>query len=118
MARGTVVLDENLFHLTDGLKKLNIRVITPKARMSDAQIKHDLLANRILITNNSKDFIRDASAYDYGIIATEFLQNKDSAYVVNKIHEAFVDLSLWSKRHGFIVQLKDSGAPEYRELTN
>ena len=117
MARGTVVLDENLLNLKESLQKINIRVIVPTAGMSDETIKEQMLANRILITNNSKDFILDASSYDYGIISTENLSSKDIKSVMQKIHEAFISLELWSKRHGFIVYLKDSGNAEYKELT-
>ena len=117
MARGTVVLDENLWHLVQALKDKNMHVIMPDAKMNDQKIKHDLLSNRILITENSKDFVRDASVYDYGIIATEKLSSKDVDNVVQKIQDALIDHSLWSKRHGFIVYLKDNGTSDYRELT-
>ena len=117
MARGTVVLDENLLNLRDGLQKRNIRVLVPTSGMSDETIKEQMLANRILITNNSKDFISDASSYDYGIIATESLSSKDIKNVVQKIHEAFITHELWSKRHGFIVYLKDTGPSDFKSLT-
>lgn len=116
MARGTIVLDENLFHLEDLLRDINVRVVKPRASMTDARIIQELLSNRILITNNSKDFISKAAAYDYGIIATEFLSSKDPEGIVQKIHEALIDLELWSRRHGFIVKLKDSGPPDFKAL--
>jgi hypothetical protein len=118
MARGTVVLDENMFHLETLLSNESIRVrkVRPGTRDDDI-LKGDLLANRIFITNNSKDFIHDAPRLDCGIIATEGVNSEPNG-LAKMISRALTDFSLWSKRHGFILRLKQSGRHEFQELTD
>lgn len=118
MARGTIVLDENLFNLEDALKEMNIRVRKVRPGTKDDEIlKSDLLANRIFVTNNSKDFVGDAPKLDMGIIATENIDSKDKVLLANMISNVLSNMSLWSKRHGFIVRLKSDGKHHYEELT-
>lgn len=123
MARGTVVVDENVQKLAEVLRKINIRCIVPSAGTPDSKIISELLPNRILVTRNSKDFKHSASSYDFGIISLDDLsfidddpdpsQNK----TVQMISRAFIDHSLWAKKHGFIVVLSDHGAT-YRDLVD
>jgi hypothetical protein len=117
-ARGTVVLDENLFQLEQPLKDESIRVRKVRPGTKDDDIlKGDLLSNRIFITDNSKDFIYDAPRLDCGIIATENV-TKDVLTLVKIISRALSDYDLWSKRHGFILKLMQNGKHEYKELTS
>ena len=117
MARGTVVIDENLRELETYLTEKNIRTRLPPQGASDEKIAHDWLPNRIFITNNSKDFIRYASSYDIGIIATEGV-SKDAKELSNLIDDAIRDHSLWSKRHGFILKLQSKGPHIFEPLTD
>lgn len=116
MARGVLVLDENVKHLEVPLMNLNIRVIKPpKSDMTDEDIKKSLLLKRILVTNNSQDFISDASVYEYGIIATEGI-SKDAEFLASMISKAIIKHSLWSKGHGFILILSETGIHRLEDL--
>lgn len=117
MARGTVVLDENLYHLEKLLidESIRVRKVRPGTKDDDI-LKGDLLANRIFITNNSKDSVYDAPRLDCGIIATEAVSG-DATSLVKMISKAITDFSLWSKRHGFILKLNQNGRHEFKDLT-
>jgi hypothetical protein len=123
MARGTLVVDENVQALAAALKDANIRVIIPPSGMPDEQIKPALLSNRIIVTRNSKDFVHDASVYDCGIVSLDKLSFIDASpnYETNKtaqlISRAIKDYDLWSKRSGFILVLHDNGRHVLRPLT-
>lgn len=123
MARGTLVVDENVTELAGPLGMMNIHIIKPSPRLPDDEIISQILPNRIIVTKNSKDFIKWASSYDYGIIALENLKFIDPEPISSKnktvtiISEVIVEYDLWSKRHGFIINLKDNGKHEYKELT-
>lgn len=122
MARGTVVVDENVQNLADILRKINIRCIVPSASTPDTKIITELLPNRIFITRNTKHFKLSASSYDFGIISLADLNflddNPDPTQnkTVQLISRAFIEHSLWSKRHGFIVTLSDNGKIAYQDL--
>lgn len=116
MSRGLVVLDENLAELKIPLMELNIRVLLPPKGMSDEEIKHSMLSRRLFITNNSKDFVHEASSYEYGIIATEHA-TKDTTRLAKIISKALIDYDLWSKQHGFILKLMQTGKHEFTPLT-
>jgi hypothetical protein len=116
MSRGILVTDENLKALVPFLERRNIRVLTPKQGESDQFIKQVYLSKRIFVTNNSKDFVKDASSYEYGVISTENIKSKDPELLAKMISDALTDFSLWSKKHGFILKLKDNSKHEYKDL--
>lgn len=115
MSRGIVVLDENLSALEPYLLKYNMRIVIPPKGMPDEEIKHSILSKRILITNNSKDFVKDASAFEYGIIATEKV-SKDPQTLAKMISQALSEFNLWSKQHGFILVLMQNGNHKLKNL--
>ena len=118
MTRGTVVLDENLQNLESFLKDRNMHVVVPPTGTSDEKIAKLYASHRILITNNSKDFIQLAPEYSLGIIATEKLKTKDPEELTKIISSAISKLSLWSKRHGYILQLKESNQHTFKPLVD
>ncbi len=124
MARGTIVLDENVLQLKDALASRNIHVVVPPSGMKDDDITRDLLVGRILVTRNSKDFVDSASSYDVGIIALDELSFIDSESkpgknkTFNLISKAVIEFDIWSKRHGFILYLQDNGKHRYQDLTD
>lgn len=123
MARGTVVLDENVSQLETALTRRNIRVLKPHPGTPDDEIKSRLLPNRIIITNNTKDFVDDASSYDYGIISLEGLpfidpDGTEANKTVQLISKAIADHGLWARRHGFIVRLVENGRASFQPLTD
>lgn len=123
MARGTLIVDECVQELAKPLQASNIRVLLPKPGEQDDQIIERLLPNRIIVTKNPNDFKRHASSYDIGIIdlsKLKFLDSNESPTknrTVQKISDAIMDFSLWSKRHGFIITLHDNKGPTFKELT-
>ena len=122
MARATVVVDENVNYLADPLRKYhNFRVVVPMAGMSDEYIKNNLLGHRILITNNTKDFINDASSYDYGIISLEklkYIDPTDSAKNITckLISDAVVENDLISIGSNFICVLSPDGKHSLKHI--
>ena len=123
MARGIVVLDENLLELENVLERyFNMHVITPEPRMSDHSIAKKLLGGRILITKNSKDFIRLAPIYDFGIIAVEnvkFIDPLQSAsnITANMLSDIMVDADVWSKRGAFLLTVQNDGKYTIKDLS-
>lgn len=116
MARGIVVVDENLIGLKEFLETKNIKVISVPREMLDPDIRDKLLFHRIFITNNSDDFIKDAVEKQYGIIATEKLDFKDSKHLSKIISDAIIDFDLWSMKAGFILELKPDGKHDLKIL--
>jgi hypothetical protein len=107
MSRGKVVLDENLEALSNELKDRNMMVIVPPKGTKDSFIKKNFLAGRLFITNNSKDFIDDASSYEYGIISTEKIKFKDPELLSKMISDAIIKFKLWSRTDPFILVLHE-----------
>jgi hypothetical protein len=116
MARGILVLDENLLSLKQALEEYNIRIIPVISGKSDQYIKEHSLPGRIFITNNAKDFKEDARSFEYGIISTENIKFKDPKSLAEKIHNEIIKNKLWSKTKGFILTLKDGERSTFREL--
>lgn len=116
MARGILVLDENLYDLEKSLEKEKIRVLKAPSNVDDNVIKEHSLSARIFVTNNSRHFIRDAVKMEYGIIATENVKFKDPEKLSKQISRAIIDHNLWSKRDGFIVKLSERGSGEFIDL--
>lgn len=123
MARGTIVLDENLFELRSALQDLNLVVIVPEKGTPDSKIIDSLLSGRILITKNSKDFVNWASSFNFGIIALDHLNFIDAEprgsknQTAKRISEVLISHRLWSKRHGFILNILNVGEA-YRDLVD
>jgi len=115
MARGILVLDENLFSLDRALEKKNIRIIKVRPGTKDKDIEYSL-SGRIFVTNNSKDFVDGAKSLEYGIISTENIKSKDPKYLSDLISKEIIKNKLWSKLNGFILTLRDNGKSSFKEL--
>ena len=124
MARGTLVIDENVLELVPPFRAGNFHIITPYAGEKDEDIVERLLPNRMIVTKNPDDFKKYASSYDIGIIDISKLKFIDSekSPIKNKtfkiISDAIIEHSLWSVRHGFIITLYNNKVPVFKELTN
>ena len=116
MARGILVLDENLYNLKELLEAKKIRVLKAPSNVDDSVIKEHSLSARIFVTNNSKHFIKDAVKMEYGIIATENVKFKDPEKLSKQISRAIMDHNLWSKKDGFVVKLDETGSGEFVDL--
>ncbi len=115
MARGAVVLDENLSQLAEPLRSINIHVVMPPKGMSDFDIISTILFSRIFITRNTQDFYEDIDTFQIGLISIEGLKFVDKEKdgrknkTVKAIHRVIVDKKLWSKKHGFLLEMKENG---------
>lgn len=120
MARGTVVVDENLTQIVPALKEANIHVIQPFSGLSDKQIAENLLVNRIFITRNTKDFLMYGAGLSIGIIGTEGLKfidfNPDNNETVQVISDAIIKYKIWSRHGGFYLELKDDGNHKFQKF--
>lgn len=121
MARGALVVDENVLQLVLALKACNIHISSPPAGWSDKQIANDILYNRIFVTRNSKDFIQYAPGLSIGIIGLEGLSFIDhEATETNKtvqvISEAIIHYRIWSRKSGFFLELKENGKHKFQSF--
>jgi hypothetical protein len=122
MARATLVVDENVDFLGTPLQEANFHIVIPHKGMDDFDIKKELLAHRILVTKNTKDFLDDSPVLDYGIIGLEALPFVDPArdYKTNQtaklISKAIMDFGLISERSGFVLMLKQNGHHMFKRL--
>jgi hypothetical protein len=123
MARGKLVLDENLWQLLPALRQMNFHIITPEPGTKDFWMVQNLLPNRIFVTNNTKDFLRYAPTYEIGIISVEGLEFIDKEegpdnQTVRTISEALIKFNCWSrsKNSGFLLELKASGKHAFKLL--
>lgn len=81
---------------------------------SDQEIAEQM-SHRILITNNSKDFLHDAVCFDFGIIATEHYPMKDES-LAQVISHGIMKLSLWAKNTAFIATIAKDGSFTVRDI--
>lgn len=122
MARGKVVVDENVTQIVDALRGMNILVSTPRCGTPDVQIITDYLFNQIFITRNTKDFLKYAPTFYIGLISLEGLDfidpEKDAAknITVGLISQAIIQYKLWSKKDGFLLELKENGKHKFTSL--
>ncbi len=123
MARGVLVVDEDVQALAAALRGANIKVIVPTTGSKDEKIKEEILFHRIIVTRNAADFIHDAPVHEYGIISLAHLSfiAPTPEYAKNKtaqmISQALSDYSLWSKGAKFLLELHDDGNHGLRELS-
>lgn len=115
MARGLVVLDENLEHLEAEFRKRNIRVLAPKKGMSDEEIAEIYASGRIIVTNNSQDFRDLAVEFEFGIIATESYSPKNDSLVA-AISRGLIKHKLWGKTGAFIAKIQRNGTMKVTDL--
>lgn len=120
MARGGLIVDENVAFLERPLKEQNFHAATPPKGMSDDDIKKKMLFNRVLITKNEKDFEDDAPVYDYGLISLKDLPFIDPAQENNQtakmISKAWKDFDLHAEKARFKLTLKPNGKHVLKRL--
>lgn len=116
MSRGSVVLDENVNFLASELSKKNIRSATPLPGMTDEQVAEKMAMHKILITNNSQDFMQLALEYEIGLVAVENLP-KDPKILADIVSRTITDLGLWSKVKPFLVTFVN-GVPKFSHLSD
>lgn len=122
MARGVIVLDENVAELAPALREANIRVVEMSAGTADAVIRQNYLFHRILVTRNAKDYLEEAPIHEYGIVSLEKLTFIDPSpsFATNKtarlISQVISAYGLWAKGAKFLLELRDDGKHELTSL--
>jgi len=114
MARGTIVVDENLENLGVFLAKRNIKVIKIPEGTCDYSILNDYLSGRIFITANTKDFIKEISSIEFGLISADKLKLTPEN-LAKSISDAIIQYSLWSKR-AFLLVLHRDNKHEFKDF--
>lgn len=108
MARGTIVVDENIESLTPYLADRNIKVIRIPKGTSDYTILNTYLSGRMFVTANTKDFIKEISSIEFGLISVDNVKTLAPEVLAKKISDAIIEYSLWSKRAFLLVLHKNS----------
>jgi hypothetical protein len=116
----TILLDENLLELKDGLRDAGFKVLTLKQGMSDEDIG-ELAEGHAILTKNTKDFIGNAKAFDYDIISVEKIKFIDTAktkknLTVQKIVKAVRESQFYVLRGNFLLRILDSGKFKIEEI--
>jgi hypothetical protein len=109
MARGVLVLDENLQQLQSELEGKNVHVIAVEPGTPDDKIIQTLLPHRVLVTRNLRDFILEAPVYEYGIISLEklrFINPKTTAQLISRV---LSKRALWSKTKPWLLVFSADG---------
>jgi hypothetical protein len=117
----TILLDENLEPLKDGLRDSGFKVISVKKGMPDEEIK-ELAEGTVILTKNSKDFVNDAVRFDYDIVAIENIKFIDTDktrknQTVEKVSNAIRESDFASKRGNFLLTIEDTGHYRIKSLT-
>lgn len=118
-ARGLLVLEPDLDILVKDLQDRNIRIIQLESNTKIATFEQQkiMLANRILVLLCPREHLElEASSLDMGILVVGDIVGGSASDAAKTISNAIIKYSLWSKRHGFMLTLKDNGQHEYKEL--
>ena len=113
-SRGVLVVDKHP-DLVAALQTRNIKALSAPAVLTDDQIRELIIPHRIFVTNNSKDFLDDATSFEYSIIGTEAV-SKDAKALAAMISHAIIDHGLWSKSFGWVLRLQAPGNHELEVL--
>jgi hypothetical protein len=116
----TITLDENIECLTAGLKQAGFKVYNVEKGWSDDRMK-DYIGNTVLITKNAKDFIDDATKYDYDIIDIKNIKYLDNDpteknKTVQKIKNVCRKTQFYKLRGVFLVTIHDDGSYAIEDL--
>jgi len=113
MARAILILDENTSFLKESLEKLNFRVYIVKNDLKNEQTA-PLLAHRIFVTNNPKNFLSAAAIYEFSMIDTSNAY-QDPTSLAQEISEAWIAMKLKGKQP-FVLHLNRGGAPSLESV--
>jgi hypothetical protein len=110
--RGVLILDEGLSALVSPLKSRNFWVHMISAVATDQQM--DLVTHRVLITENSKDFLEAAVIHEFGIV--DMAQaTKDPEELADIISREWLAGSL-RMRQPFFARISADGSLTLREI--
>jgi hypothetical protein len=113
MARAILILDENTSFLKESLEKLNFRVYIVKSGLKDEQTA-PLLAHRIFVTNDPKDFLSAAAIYEFSIIDMSNAY-QDPTSLAQEISDAWITMKLKGKQP-FVLHLNRGRGPSLESV--
>jgi hypothetical protein len=120
MARGKVMLDQNINDLKKPLEDQNFRVIVPEmlqyAKKPDDKLAAEHLSNSIFITENYDDFVPLARKHEFGIIGVPQHAKVDRDKIASLISKAVVRHKVWSQTRPFKLLIHGDGTSEFRYL--
>jgi hypothetical protein len=116
----TILLDENLRGLEQGLEDDGFKVIVPSQGLKDEALKRKARGWAIL-TRNSQDFVDEAVRYDYDVIGIEdikFVDDKPDRTneTVRKISGAVRRSQLGTRKGNFRLKIRDNGSFHLEQL--
>ena|ERR1700681_3248057 len=115
LAKGILILDENLSELAPELQKRNFRVYAIPAGMKDEEIvRLGVLPHKPLVTANTQDFIHGLEDYEFSIIDCFNVGSLEMTLLAKMISDAWRDFQLGSKRQ-FLNTLHRDGKHELFE---
>ena len=120
--RPTLVLDGPLLALAEPLREANFIVIVGEG-LDDFERRRALLSGRIIVTENSTDFIDDAPVMEFGVIGLDAMPRSASAAplpeneMARMISSAFMNYTLGEERGPYLMLLHDSGHHVFRRLS-
>lgn len=121
MARGVLVIDENVQILESALRLRNLRIVRIPPGTPDEIIKEHFLPGRIIVTRNVQDFIQDASSFEYGIVDLSHLRFINPSPLSANTTARLISLALmkhsaFSIGVGFILTIHDDGLSTLQPL--
>jgi hypothetical protein len=108
----TILLDENLRGLEQGLEDDGFKVVVPSQGLADDALKRKTRGWAIL-TRNSQDFVDNAVRYDYDVIGIEDIKFVDDKAdrtneTVRKISAAVRRSQLGTRKGNFWLKIRDN----------
>lgn len=116
----TILLDENLLELETALRLKGFKVITLDQGLSDRHIQQ-IAEGTAILTKNTKDFVKNAKAYDYDIISLDNLKfidsdKTDKNQTTEKIAEAVRESEFYNKRGNWLLSIYSDKPWSLKEL--
>lgn len=115
-SRGVIIVDQCVSELQNFIRDRNFRTILRPDGFSDYDLIKFLLPHRILITSEMKEYHREASSYEFGIILLEKELAFNPMEAARRVSDVFNEFQLGSKRYGFLVTLS-AKVHTYEELS-
>jgi len=110
----TILVDEQVSVLKDGLRDAGLKVITIASGTPDEKII-ELAEGLAILTKNSVDFLGDAVAGDYDVISIEAVKFLDDDktrknQTVQKVVKAIRESGLYVEKGNFQLVIHDDGS--------
>jgi hypothetical protein len=114
MSRGVICVDENLNDLIPALRERNFVVHGIPPGTTDDYIIRNIIPGKKFVTNNSKDFVKEVSSFEIGLISVETV-SKDPKNLAKMISDAWMEFELKNK-DGFQLILRQDGKHDFKQF--